>query len=616
MKTIFTLLLFVASLSLSAQNIPIAREVQQAYKNKTRSPNGMPGAKYWQNEIKYEIDASINPSTKMIHGKAKIYLTNRNLRRSLYSIKLKLYPNMYQANAPRDKPIDSRDINDGMKIHQIHIDGKSYNTSHRNGTTASYSLNNSVTRDSTCLIEVEWSFEMPKYSQIRVSAYDATTMFVGYWYPQVAVLSDLTGWDNLPYDALHEFNSEFADFDITLRVPKGNVVWATGELQNPSDVFQRKVLKKYKQAQSSDKVVHIITQNDIDKQAVTTSDTAWHFVAKNVLDFAFATSDYYLFDGQSVVVDSTSMRRSSVYTAYRPSDSYFPKMNQVSKETMQWLSFQMPGVPYPYPHMTIFSGSGGMEFPMMVNEDEGYSYASAVNVTTHEIAHTYFPFLTGIDQVRYSWMDEGWAMFLVAELQEQLAKRNEQRSSSRLSYEQFAGLLLDVPIMTPSFFIKNYEYYIVSYYKTELAYRQLENALGKDLFRKALQEYIRRWTGKHPMPYDFFFTIEDVAKQDLSWFWNPWFFEYGYPDLAIKPLSDKDSKTITILKKGNMPVQIELTYYYRDKTSETQSFPVTVWEKGNDSFVIILKKDKKPYKIVLGNKLIPDTNSKDNVLHF
>ena len=66
--------------------------------------------------------------------------------------------------------------------------------------------------------------------------------------------------------------------------------------------------------------------------------------------------------------------------------------------------------------------------------------------------------------------------------------------------------------------------------------------LGRELFHKAFTEYGRRWLYKHPSPYDFFDTVEDVSGRDLSWFWRTWFFETWKLDQAIdtvtRPVGD------------------------------------------------------------------------------
>ncbi|MBK7500533.1 MAG: hypothetical protein IPI19_15970 [Ignavibacteriales bacterium] len=64
----------------------------------------------------------------------------------------------------------------------------------------------------------------------------------------------------------------------------------------------------------------------------------------------------------------------------------------MAKRTIEFFSKQMPGVIYPYPQITVFNGDGGMEFPMIVNDGQFSNKINDVYVTTHEIAHMYFPF--------------------------------------------------------------------------------------------------------------------------------------------------------------------------------------------------------------------------------
>jgi aminopeptidase N len=48
----------------------------------------------------------------------------------------------------------------------------------------------------------------------------------------------------------------------------------------------------------------------------------------------------------------------------------------------------------------------------------------------------------------------------------------------------------------------------------------MKDLLGDELFKKCLHEYMNRWHGKHPLPWDFFFTFNDVTKKNLNWFWK------------------------------------------------------------------------------------------------
>ena len=41
------------------------------------------------------------------------------------------------------------------------------------------------------------------------------------------------------------------------------------------------------------------------------------------------------------------------------------------------------------------------------------------------------------------------------------------------------------------------------------------------------------WNGKHPIPWDFFYSINAGSGQNLNWFWNNWFFSNNYVDRKV-----------------------------------------------------------------------------------
>jgi aminopeptidase N len=284
----------------------------------------------------------------------------------------------------------------------------------------------------------------------------------------------------------------------------------------------------------------------------------------------------------------------------------------ISRQTIEYYSKVFPAVPYPYPRMTVFNGSGGMEFPMMVNEDKSNERKWTVYVTTHEIAHTYFPFYMGINERKYAWMDEGWAQNLSEKAQKLIAPDLDQQARNVFRFLNYSGNETDVPMMVTTDNVHNGSSYgNSSYFRPDNAYNFLEDALGHELFMKALHEYISRWHGKHPIPYDFFFTFENVAKQDLGWFFKPWFFEQGYP--AIGNVSMKNgSLKITVEKLGNLPVPIYITAKTSDGDSLVLSESCSVWKDGHKEAVVELKTNKKIISVTLGNPYIPDAVPENN----
>jgi aminopeptidase N len=142
--------------------------------------------------------------------------------------------------------------------------------------------------------------------------------------------------------------------------------------------------------------------------------------------------------------------------------------------------------------------------------------------------------------------------------------------------------------------------------------------MGDAVFKKALQEYMKRWNGKHPTPYDFFFTFEDATDDDLDWFYEPWFFKQGYADIGIDTVSVKDDLLkIAITKEGELPIPIAVTVKFKDGSVKRAYRSATAWKnEENDMVWIEMEIDKKPSNIELGNQYIPDVDSTNNYWLF
>jgi len=453
-----------------------------------------------------------------------------------------------------------------------------------------------------------------------MGTYDSTSFFVGYWYPQVAVYDDIDGWDRFNFTGMQEFYNDPSDFHVRITVPGGFTVWATGVLQNADKLFSKKILERYNRALKSDTIVHIIRPEDIEDGSILRHDdsTTWVFKARSVPDFAFALSDHYLWDASSLEVDSATARRTFIGAAYKESSNDFKEVAWIARKSIEYFSAEMPGVPYPYPEMTVFNGKGGMEYPMIVNDGSVAKRSGTVHLTSHEISHSYFPFYMGTNERKYAWMDEGWAVMLPFKLQHRLEESYDPVARNTATYTQYAGQERELEMMTPSIVFGNNAfrptYRIHAYNRPAEAYYFLQDLLGDSLFSAAIKEYIQRWHYKHPIPYDFFFTFDQVAGEDLSWYWEPWFFEKGYPDLAIKDVFEQEGTLqVLIHRNGNIPVPVNLVVTYDDGSTKTVYKTARVWQNGNMGLTIKLKNGKTIRRIELGSKHIPDVNKENNI---
>jgi aminopeptidase N len=251
---------------------------------------------------------------------------------------------------------------------------------------------------------------------------------------------------------------------------------------------------------------------------------------------------------------------------------------------------------------------------MIVNDGTTTTRPRTIGLTSHEIAHTYFPFFMGTNEKKYAWMDEGWAVMLNFDFQNRMSDGINQISRELRTYSLAAGRDIDLPMMIPSIYLKGRSYRNAAYSRPAIAYYFLNDLMGDDKFKEALHLFMDRWNGKHPIPYDFFYTFDQVYGENLSWFWIPWFFESGYADLAIKEVLTNDEKTEIIIEKiGLLPVPIKMKVVYSDDSVEDITHTAKVWQSGSHEYRITVENVKEIVKIEMGDNYIPDMNKEDNI---
>jgi len=610
---------------LAQDDLFIPRNISSAYEKGTRSPDGRPGPEYWQNFADYKISVEVDPETYQFDGIEEIKYYN-NSPDSLKRIVLRLYQNIFKKGSVRDYGISPDAVTDGVIINEIKIDGLPINLENRSifrvsSTVAILNLPKTIPPNGSVNLDVEWSFQFSTNAQLRVGVYDSTSVFVGYWFPQVSVYDDIDGWDYLNYGGQVEFYNDFSNFNVSIILPNNFGVWATGELQNPEDVFDNLVLKKYYAAKESNEVIKIITEDDLISGLIyndVKEKNTWIFNANNVSDFTFAFSDHYLWDGIKVVVDSLTGKNVFAQAIYPAGSPDFTEVAEISKNLIHYFTSSMPGIEFPFPSVVVFNNGslsgGGMEFPMMINNGSQEVIDNTVALTAHELAHQYFPFYVGTNEKKYAFMDEGWAVQLIFDYMEEFSGINARLISTVGSYESIAGTEDDIAPMIISSSLSYGSYRNAAYNRPSIAYEFLNDMLGEELFIKALQEFIIRWEGKHPTPYDMFFTFNDVTGQDLTWFWKPWFFDFGYPDLAIDKVQLENNKAKILIRKiGNVPTPINLKMIYQDGNEDEYYYSTGIWKSNNVFFEIEIELTGTLNEIQLGSLTIPDSNRENNL---
>ena len=610
LKPVFSFLLFlflcVPSILAQSSDLFIFREFQNAVKKGTRTFDGVPGEKYWTNSANYKLKASIEPVTGRISGSGVIDYSN-NSPDDIKNLVLNLYPDVYKKGAPRNVKFQLEDITDGMIISELKINGIDVPPAkiQRNKAIGFLKLAEPIKSGTKLKLEVKWEFTMPKNPDDRIGSYGDSSYFVAYWYPQVAVYDDISGWDMIGYDGEHEFYTDNNSFDVELNVPNGILVWATGDLKNGEEIYTKECLNKLNKLKNSDEVAVMCEPGEVKNLLLPGKSHTWKFSANDVPDFSFSVANSVRWEATNLKLEN-GKRNILISSVYAPGDSLSPEVLKLSKHIIKYFSEVFPAVPYPYNYMTVFNGSGGMEFPMMVNQSTESDRWLTTYVTTHEIAHMYFPFLTGTNEKRFSWMDEGMAVYLPLSEQTNIFPGLKYDEISAANLSKNMGTQSDVPLMVPSTFVYGPAHMMGAYSKSGIAFLILEDIIGKDVMRTALQNFIKTWKHKHPTPYDFFFSINKSSGKNLDWFWKPWFFEFGYPSLILNESEANTKRKFEVIKKGNCPVPIHLEIEYTDGSKETITRTAEVWKNGEKSVTFDLKGNKEVKKISLGSPKIPN----------
>jgi hypothetical protein len=599
-------------------------EYSRAVERGTRTRTGLPGRSYWVQHARYAIEARLDPASGRVTGRERVQYLNRSPD-TLRQVALYVRQNVFAPGSPRRNPVP---VTGGMQMDSVAVAGRELTpeppgnpampiTEARPGPPSAgrYAVNGTVMwlalpaplapGDSVSLA-FGWSYQPASAPSDGREGRDAGVWFMGYWYPQLAVYDDVEGWVTDPYLNGAEFYMDPADYDVRVTVPRGWVVGATGTLRNGADVLSPRTLARLEKARSTGNVVHVVAASERGSDAIFaagSSDATWHFTASDVRDFAWGTSRDYVWDATRALVGGSggstappdTVLIQSFYRPTRAASAWAVGGARFTRDAIERLSDYL--WPYPWPAMTSMEGvldSGGMEYPMMTLMQPWADTLSLAGDLMHETGHMWFPMQVGSNETQHPWMDEGLTQFDVAQGMRALygeprqgGRPNDSEPGQRRLYLQAARAGHEASLMRHGDRFPEDLYFVMYYDKTAQVLAALRSVLGEEVFHRALREYGRRWTGKHPYPFDFFNSFDDVAGRDLSWYWRSWFYQPWSLDQALGPVrTRRDSVAITVEDVGLAPMPVRLAVTRADGSVERLVIPADVWLHGARTHVV------------------------------
>jgi aminopeptidase N len=291
----------------------------------------------------------------------------------------------------------------------------------------------------------------------------------------------------------------------------------------------------------------------------------------------------------------------AIHAFWRPEARRWANTARYEAHAITFLS-EYTGVPYPWPHMTAVEGEdiigGGMEYPMMtlISAYTQADDAALYGVTAHELAHMWVPMIVSVDERRYSWLDEGMTTFHEAQARKDTFPTSTPELEDRTSYLNLARAGGEGEIMRRSDFqYTSGAFGVASYPKPSTNFVSLRALLGEETFNRAWQTFQQRWAWKHPYPWDFFNTVEEVSGQELDWFWRTWFYETWTLDQAVASVAENaGGATIVVEDRGLAPMPARLTITREDGTVQGLEVPVEAWLEGRRTATVTVPGAQSP----------------------
>ena len=609
--------------------------------NEYRSADGQPGPKYWTNKASYKIAATLDDVKDEITGRVTVTYTN-NSPHPLSYIWLYLDQNLYdldsrgQAKTPATRRSRYGDVNSkfdgGFKIQSIKL------LSPAKGKTSETNLANIVSdtrmqlrlpvplapNGGSVQFKIDYSYLIPTYGSDRTGILDTKNgkiYAIAQWYPRICVYDDVEGWNTLPYLGAGEFYLDYGDYDYTVTAPANHIVAGSGELVNPQDVLTPAQLKRYDQAKQSDKTVMIRNASEINDPSSRPKigKLTWHFKINNARDVSWASSKSFIWDAARMNLPSGRKALAmSVYPVESAGDSAWGRSTEYTKGSIE--NYSKRWYEYPYNTATnVASNVGGMEYPAIVFCGYKAHMGGLFGVTDHEFGHTWFPMIVGSNERKYGWMDEGFNTFInsLADIDFNNGEY-KPKSQNKGSYYKYMFSNNTETVMSEPDALKEVNIGVALYSKPGYALTILrDEILGPERFDYAFQTYIKKWAYKHPTPWDFFRTMENVSGEDLGWFWKGMFIENYKLDQAIydvKYVNNDPAKgaLINILNLDRMAMPVYLSYETESGKTDSIKIPVEVWQNGSKWIIKLNTTDSLKSVTIDPGHIFPDSNFDNN----
>jgi hypothetical protein len=401
----------------------------------------------------------------------------------------------------------------------------------------------------TVRLKLDWQSQIP-YGDVGRAGWIHDYNFIVQWFPKIGVIVD-GRWNCHQFHPFSEFFSDYGVYDVSLTLPGGFVVGATGALQ--------------------------------EKTSNLDGSETLRFRAEDVHDFAWTASRRFL-ERKARFGDA----------GYPPVELRLllqPEHEQLAERYLEATrtclrSYGTWGAPYPYRQLTIVdpawnSASGGMEYPTLFTGGANLwappELQSPEGVTIHECGHQFWYGLVGNNEFEEAWLDEGFNSYHEAKAAS-LALGPQAWGRRYFGIASAGrGSRSGIPVVAPGVFWgrgesdlsalrangesdtfrKSWEYRsaasytLNSYGKPALSLQTLEGLVGDETMTRILRTYARRFRFAHPRSEDFIKVVNEVTGKDYRWFFDETWFSSGLVDYSVEVKNRKARRLQGYVERAN-----------------------------------------------------------------
>ena len=517
----------------------------------------------WQQAVSYDMEVTLDTASHQYQGVAKVTYKN-NSPETLDKVFWHLFFNAFQPGSMMDvrsRTIEDPDRRVGSRIVElpeeewgwIHMERvKAFGQDadfDEDGTILVVELPKALRPGKSVTFELAWKAQVPR--QIRRSGWmnkEGVEYSMTQWYPRLCEF-DHHGWHSNPYIG-REFHGIWGDFEVTLDVPAGYVVAATG-------------------VKTSEKTLE-------GPQGTTRTQST--FEADDVIDFAWAADPDFM--TETVAVGDVDLNL--VHQANPDIDSNWTALTGYAAKAMAFINEDIG--PYAYPQYTVAQGGdGGMEYPMITLVTGERSLRSLVGVTVHEMAHSWFQAMVATNESLHEWMDEGFTSWAESRCMAHLFADPMKPSEDPhgWAYTSYIRQHLsgnEEPLITHADHYKtNRAYGVGAYSKGEVLVEQLGAIVGPEVRDAAMRRYFKEWSFKHPGPHDFKRVVERESGLELDWYFQDMMHTTNAVDYQVSGVQvQNDSAVIQLARLGDMAMPQDLTLTWDDETTTSVHIPLVM----------------------------------------